>query len=237
MKVLAIIPARGNSKGIKMKNVQKLAGKPLIEYTISSAKKSRYINRIIVSTDNSRIANISLKAAAEVPFLRPRKFSHDRSPTIDTIKHTLRYLITNESYTPDMIVILQPTSPLRTPEMIDKSINMLMKTNATSVITVEKIKSHPYISFWYVKEYLKPYLKKFQKFSRRQMFPPLYIPTGAVYAFWNNTIKKYDSIYGPKIKPVIINDNDANMDIDSTFDLFVCEMIISQWKKYKKRFL
>lgn len=233
MKVLAIIPARGGSKEIPMKNIKKLGGKPLIEYTIQAAKKSKEINRIIVSTDSTRIAQISLKAGAEIPFLRPKALSKDNSSIIDTINHTLEFLRINESYVPDIISLLQPTSPLRTSQTIDQSIRMLKKSKFTSVIAVSEIKTHPYASFWNNNNYLVAYNSNFRKYDQRQKYPALYYPTGSVYTFWNTTLKKYNSIYGPKIKPLI---EQFSIDIDTKYDFFIAEMMILHWKKYRKKF-
>ena len=234
MQVLAIIPARGGSKGIPHKNIRNLNGKPLISYTISAAKKSKYIEKIIVTTDDKKIANISILEGAEVPFLRPKKIAKDNSSTLQAIKHTLNFLKKNQSYVPDIIVILQPTSPLRTTKLIDNTINLLIKSKSTSAITVSKIKKHPFSSFWLNAGLLIPFNKNFKNYDRRQMKPALYYPTGDVYALWNSTIEKHDSIYGPKIKPV--TSNIITVDIDDPFDLFVTEMIIRYWNKYKKRF-
>jgi len=146
-KVLAIIPARGGSKSIHKKNIRKLYQKPLIEYSIICAQKSKYVNRIIVSTDDRKIANISENAGAEVPFLRPKKLSTDNSKTLDVTKQVLEFLDAKESYKPDIITHLQPTTPFRTSAMLDKSIQMLQNSNATSVLGVKKIKTHPYRHF------------------------------------------------------------------------------------------
>ncbi len=109
MNVLAIIPARGGSKSIPLKNIQKLGNKALIEYTITAAKKSKEINKIIVSTDSKKISTISKKIGAEVPFLRPKKFSQDNSPAMDVIKHTLKFLKEKQSYVPEIVTILLTT--------------------------------------------------------------------------------------------------------------------------------
>lgn len=235
MQTLAIIPARGGSKGIPLKNIQKLADRSLIEYTILAAKKSKEIDKIIVSTDSSKIAKISQSLGAEVPFLRPKKLSNDSASIFKVINHTLDFLSKTQSYEPDIISLLQPTSPLRTTKMIDESISILKKSKATCVLTVTKIKTHPYSSFWYNKHYLIPFKSNFQKYFQRQKHPDLYYPTGSIYTFWNETLKKYNSIYGPKIKPMIINGENA-IDVDSKFDLFVAEMKILHWKDYNKRF-
>ena len=231
-KILAIIPARGGSKGIRKKNIQKLLGKPLISYTITAAKNTKSINKIIVSTDDNEIKKISQNIGAEVPFLRPKQISKDTSSTIEVIKHALKFLEETQSYTPDIIVLLQPTSPLRTSQLITKTINTLKKSKATSVITVSKITKHPYASFWLKNDFLKPFKENSTKYSRRQDFPDLFFPTGAVYSFWYDTLKKFNSIYGPKIKPIIVDDD--NIDIDTLQDLFFTEMILKNWKKYRK---
>ncbi len=230
MKILAIIPARGGSKSIPLKNIKKLSGKPLIEYTINAALNSKKIDKIIVSTDNEKIAKISKSLGAEVPFSRPRKISSDTSQTIDLVKHTIKKL-EESNYIPDIVTILQPTSPFRTGDIIDKSINML-KSNFSSVVSVTKIKKHPYSAFWFQGKYLKPFKKNFQKFYQRQLFPELFYPTGAIYTFWTSTLTKYNSIYGNKIKPLITNDEMTNLDIDDDFDFFVAEMCLKYWKKY-----
>jgi len=231
-KILAIIPARGGSKGIRKKNIQKLLGKPLISYTITAAKNTKSINKIIVSTDDNEIKKISENIGAEVPFLRPKQISKDTSSTIEVIKHALKFLEETQSYKPDIIILLQPTSPLRTSQLITKTINTLKKSKATSVITVSKITKHPYASFWLKNDFLKPFKENSTKYSRRQDFPDLFFPTGAVYSFWYDTLKKFNSIYGPKIKPIIVDDD--NIDIDTLQDLFFTEMILKNWKKYRK---
>lgn len=231
-KILAIIPARCGSKGIRRKNLQKLSGKPLIVHTIIAAKKTKSINKIIVSTDDKEIEKISKNNGAEVPFLRPKQISKDTSSTIEVIKHALKFLQENQSYVPDIIILLQPTSPLRTSQLITKTINTLKKSKATSVITVSKITKHPYASYWLKNDFLKPFEKNSPKYSRRQEFPDLFFPTGAVYTFWYDTLKKFNSLYGPKIKPIVVRDED--IDIDNLRDLFFAEMMLKNWKKYKK---
>lgn len=235
MKVLAIIPARGGSKGIPKKNIQSVVGKPLIGHAILHAKKSKYINKIIVSTDDRKIAEIVSSYGAEIPFMRPKKLAKDDSSIIDVIKHTIDHIKAYDSYKPDVIVILQPTSPLRTTKLIDDSIEILKRSKASSVITVSKIKKHPFSSFWLKKGLLRPFKQDFTRYHQRQKYPDLYFPSGDVYAFWCKTLEKYGSIYGPKIKPMIV-ENDVALDIDTPFDLFIAEMKLKYWKKYKKRF-
>lgn len=236
MQILAIIPSRGGSKGVEMKNIRKLAGKPLIEYSIIVAKKSKFIDRIIVSTDDQEIVKISESLGAEVPFIRPKQFASDSSSNTEVVKHTLNFFKKKESYIPDIILLLQPTSPFRTTKMIDDSIKLLKKSNATSVLSVKEIKTHPYASFKYNGKFLRPFKSNFQRYRKRQERPPLYYPTGSIYTFWYDTFKRYASILGPRIKPMLVKDDYAFIDIDTSFDFFISEMIIHYWKDYKKIF-
>lgn len=233
MKILAIIPARGGSKGILKKNTQKLGGKPLIAHTIQTAKNCSDIDRIIVSTDDKEIANISRKFGAEVPFLRPSKLSHNATPIISIVNHCLEFLKTNENYSPTVIVLLQPTSPIRNNEHLKKSFRMLKNSNATSVISVSQVRTHPNTSFSVVSSFLKPLNPKFEDYSVRQKRKPIYHPTGSFYTFWAQNLENYNSIYGPKIKPLITTNPEFALDIDELFDLFVCEMTLNSWKKYR----
>lgn len=233
MKRLAIIPARAGSKGIPSKNIQKLAGKPLIEYTIETAKKSKKFDKIILSTDSKKFASIGKALGAEVPFLRPKTISGSSIPIIDVIKHALNFLSKNQSFNPDVITLLQPTSPLRKTDLIIKSIRLLKK-DTSCVLSVSEIKTHPYSSFSLNKKFLKPYRVDFEKFSHLQTYPPLYFPTGSIYTFWRSNIEKYNSIYGQKIKPILEKDK-MNIDIDNEFDFFMAEMTLLHWEKFKKK--
>tara|TARA_B100000953_G_scaffold5522_1_gene4868 strand:- start:1277 stop:2077 length:801 start_codon:yes stop_codon:yes gene_type:complete len=237
LKVLGLIPARGGSKGIPLKNIKKLAGKPLVQFSIESAKTSKLLDRIIVSTDDMKIAQISKKLGAEVPFLRPGKISQDSSSLLGVVKHCLKHLSENESYTPDIISILQPTSPLRTSKMIDNSIKLLKTTNATSVLSVSIKRHHPFRSFWLPKKFLKPFKPTFEKFYQRQKLPSLYYPTGSIYTFWSKTLQQHNSIYGPKIFPLIAKEKEFHLDIDNPYELFVSEMTLLHWNNWFKKYL
>ena len=227
--VLGIIPARGGSKSIKNKNIKNLDGKPLIYWSIKEGKKSKAISRLILNTDSEKIADVGKKYHIEIPFIRPKKFATDRSPLDEMIKHTLSFFKNEENYEPEIIIILQPTQPFRDAKQIDESISMLEKSKATSVISVSKISQHPYASFWYKNNFLKPFKADFKKYYQRQKVPTLYFPTGEVYVFWAKNMKKFDNFYGPKIKPLIRNE-DHITDINYPIDFFYAEMK----KKYFK---
>ena len=230
MKVIAIIPARSGSKGVPLKNIKKLNKKPLIQYTIDVAKKCKKIDRIIVSTDDKKIANICKKLGAEVPFIRPKKISGDLSSMEDVVSHAINFL-ENKSYFPDIIVLLQPTSPFRLPKEIDKAIKKFSKSKATSLVEVKKTNNHPYKSFKKKNKLLIPFETNFQKFHARQTLPEIFYPTGSLYIFWNKTLKKYNSIYGTKILSHL-QENEL-IDIDTEFDFFIAEMMIKNWRAKK----
>ena len=128
MRVLSIIPARGGSKGIPLKNLVMLNQKPLLYYTVTASLKSKIINKTVVSTDNKKISRVALKLGAEV-ICRPKKRAIDTTPLEPVIKHVLNYLNTHDSYNPEIIVILQNTSPLRTTKHIDESLTLMKKQN------------------------------------------------------------------------------------------------------------
>lgn len=139
LSVLGIITARGGSKEVPRKNIIDLCGKPLINYTIEESNKSKLLTRTIVSTDDKEIANIAKEAGAEVPFIRPAKFATDTAKSIDVVIHAIKWIKQNEKKEYDYVMILQPTSPLRTSVDIDKSIKKAMNTNADSVMSMVKL--------------------------------------------------------------------------------------------------
>jgi CMP-N,N'-diacetyllegionaminic acid synthase len=230
MKILALIPARGGSKAIHMKNLKKIAKKPLIQYTIDIAKKSKIFDKIIVSTDNQKILSVSKKLGAEVPFLRPKSLAKDNTPSIKVIKHALNFLEKKQDYVPEIVLLLQPTSPIRSIELIKKSVNLLKKNKTDSVISIAKVKTHPYNCFWKKNGKLQPFNKKFKSYSLRQSLPELYYPTGSIYTFWASNIKKYNSFYGQKISPLLVTNKEFLIDIDDNFDLFLAKSIINNFK-------
>lgn len=235
MNILAIIPAKGGSKGILHKNLQKLENIPLVNHTVNCAKKSKLLTRIIVSTDSKEIAQVTKSAGAEIPFIRPKKFAKDTSSQLDVVKHALDYLAKKEQYFPDIVCVLHPTDPLRTTKRIDDSIKLLEKSKADIVLGVGKVRTHPYRSFHLKNGFLKPFKENFHRYYQRQLFPPLYFPTGE-YTFWYKTYTKYGKIYGPKIKPLISKSDEINVDVDALFDLFVTEMTLKHWENYQKKF-
>lgn len=134
--LLAVIPARGGSKRLPLKNLRLLAGKPLICYTIAGARKAQAAGRVLVSTDDPRIREVALAAGAEAPFLRPAELAGDDTPMVDVICHAVAYLVEKEDRTFPYFAVLQPTSPLRTAEDIDRAFALLLASPADSLVSV-----------------------------------------------------------------------------------------------------
>lgn len=142
LKILGIITARGGSKGIPGKNIKPLAGKPLIAYTIEAAKKSGALDRLILTTDDEKIADVAKNYGCEVPFMRPAELARDDTPTMPVIQHALGWLKENEKYEPEAIMILQPTSPLRQHFHVKEAVELFLKSGADSVLGVSEMPVH-----------------------------------------------------------------------------------------------
>ena len=231
-KILAIIPARGGSKGIPGKNLSNLCRKPLIKWTIDEAKKSNLIDKIILSSDDNEIIEYCRKQGIEVPFKRPKNFAKDNTPMLPVIKHAINFLKVNKKYVPDYILLLQPTSPLRTYKHIDEALNLLMSSDADSVVSVVEVPHNfnPYSVMKLKNGYLKPFLKYNENMNLRQKKPKFYARNGAaIYAFKFNCLIKKNSIYGDKILPYFMK-REESIDIDEKFDLELAEVIIKKNK-------
>ena len=223
--MISIIPARGGSKGLPGKNILPLCGKPMIAYTIEAAKQSKYIDRVIVSTDDQNIADIALQYGAEVPFLRPDFLASDTAQAVDNYIYTIERL-SKEWNTPiEEFVVLQPTSPLRIVEDIDGAIEMFMEKKADSVISYTP-ETHPVRWHKYLDEN-NAFVDIFDTtIANRQDLKTSYYPNGAVYVFRFSMIKerKYytDKSYGfvmPRVRSV---------DIDYKEDFDYVEFLMSR---------
>lgn len=224
--ILAIIPARGGSKGIPNKNIKMLCGKPLVTWTIEAAKKSVHLDRIIVSTDSEEIADVAKEYGAEVPFLRPAELSTDETKGDDVVLHALNWVKENEGELYDYFVLLQPTSPFRTSRHIDDAIQLFNKSKeASSLVSVSEVIKHP---VWmkridekgFLVEFIKTdklYFKTDKLYSRRQELPPLYVLNGAIYlAKWDEYFV-LKSFFNNKCLPFVM-DHKAGLDIDTLDD-------------------
>lgn len=228
--IVAIIPARGGSKGVPKKNIRHLGGYPLIAYTIAAAKQCKEIDRVIVSTDSSEIAEIAKHYGAEVPFLRPSELASDKSPDMGFMAHAIKWLQENEGFEPQLIVHLRPTTPLRDPALIDKAIrNLKENTQATSLRSVHELAESPHKMFEVEKGFL---IGLFPGDSRpeyynlpRQSFPPAYNPNGYVDIIKPSFVKAHNKLHGPRmmafITPIVT-------EVDRVEDLRYLEYIIEK---------
>jgi CMP-N-acetylneuraminic acid synthetase len=203
--VLALIPARGGSKGIPDKNIRPLAGRTLLEYAARAASASGVVDRIVLSTDSERIAAEGRRIGVEVPFSRPRELAGDDTPMFPVIEHAVESL-EQHGWRPEIIVLLQPTSPLRRPDHIRNAVQQLRDGPADSVVTVVELPRH--LSPDYVMRIdhgrLVPFLPEGAAVTRRQDVRPAFERDGTVYAFWTRTLRETRSIYGHDCRPLIL---------------------------------
>jgi len=222
---LAIIPARGGSKGIPGKNLLRICNKHLIEWTIESAHKANCIDRVIVSTDSDEISDVSLKAGAEVPFLRPKSLSDDFSSTESAIHHCIEWLRDNENYMPENIFLLQPTSPLRFKDSIDLAYSKFINKKADSLLSTSEFKH-----FLWKNEDQPVAQYDYKKRPRRQDIRReeyLYKENGSIYITKTSIYKKYKNRLGGKIASYIMSEEES-FEIDNFLDLDILETIMNK---------
>jgi len=219
--VLAIIPARGGSKGVPGKNIREVASKPLIAWTIEEARKSLYLDRTIVSTDDLRIADTARQWGGEVPFLRPAQLALDSTPGIDPVLHALDAL--EEKY--DLVVLLQPTSPLRTATDIDGCLEQLIASGSRSCVSVTVPDKSPYWMYQMDEgQRLSPLIEGC--FTRRQDIPKVYALNGAVYSADSVWLQSSRSFFYEHTVGYIMT-RERSLDIDTELDLRICSVILS----------
>jgi len=229
-RIIAIIPARGGSKGLPGKNIKPLLGKPLIAWTIEQAKKSKYIDKLIVSTDYPEIAEISKTYGAEVPFLRPAEYASDDAPVVRAVFHALNWF-ENKGEFFDTIVLLETTSPLRRENDIDNAIELLLGNmeRADAVVGAAKIESdthHPYGSVKKIeKGYLGPFIENQKFFAQRHDLPVAYSIYGGMYLTKIEALKKYNSFYPEKTLPYFV-ERWQMYEIDDIYDFLCVEAIL-----------
>ena len=238
MSVLAIIPARSGSKGIKKKNIIKINNHPLLAYSIGIALKSKNIDEVICSTDTKQIKTYAEEYGAKVPFLRPKSISNDNSRDIDFILHSINYFKQQKQQLPELIVLLRPTSPLRKLNILNNAIKIMLKHKQyDSLRSVCEAKDTPY-KMWTInkkKNSLQPLLhlendpEPFN--SPRQKLPLVYWQTGQIEIIKTQSLINYNSVSGVNIYPLIV-DSEMSVDIDSIEDLKLAEEKIKNNKDY-----
>jgi len=226
-KVLALIPARGGSRRLPGKNLLKLCGEPITVWSIKAAQQSKYVDRIVVSTDSDEIAEVARAAGADVPFMRPNYLASDTASSLDVVKHALNEL-NQKGQCYEFIVLLQPTSPLRTSKHIDESFELLQSKDADAIVGVTEL-DHPIELTNRLPDDLS--MKGFfttDSHLRSQDFPKRYRVNGAIYLvrveslIKENTIFLSDRIYAYKM------DREVSVDIDTPYDLRLADALFNR---------
>ena len=227
MRVLAIIPARGGSKGIPRKNIRLLAGKPLLQYTAEAARLAKRLTRTILSTEDREIAEVGRACGVEVPFMRPPELARDDTPTLPVLQDAVRRLEDSGDRF-EAVMILQPTNPLRRPADIDGAVELLERTSADSVISfVDVGEKHPARMKFIDGEGRvidPPFAETFEG-QRRQDLPKLYLREGSIYLTRRDVLMNQNSIKGRDCRAWLIAEDRA-CNIDTLFDWFIVEQLL-----------
>ncbi|HSO11972.1 MAG TPA: acylneuraminate cytidylyltransferase [Anaerolineales bacterium] len=232
--ILALIPARGGSKGIPRKNIRSFAGYPLIAWSIAAGLQAKSVSRVLVSTDDEEIAAVAREYGAETPFLRPSELAQDRTPDLPAFEHALKWLEDIEGYKPDIVIQLRPTSPIRPVDMVDGAVKILVENpDADSVRGVVPAAQNPY-KMWRFNGYDKPMkpLLEVEGLTEpynepRQILPPAYWQTGHIDAIRTTTITRKKSLTGSVVYPLVI-DPRYTVDIDTPSDWAKYEALVYQ---------
>jgi N-acylneuraminate cytidylyltransferase/CMP-N,N'-diacetyllegionaminic acid synthase len=228
LNILGLIPARSGSKGIPGKNIRLLKGKPLICYTIEVALTSKYLNRTIISTDSDEIAAIAREANAEVPFIRPAHLADDNIPMYDVMVHAVHEM-KKIDWMPDILVLLQPTSPFRTVTHLDEAIEKFQKSSSTCLVSVKKVKENPYWMKSLKNGYLHSFLEDEPFIHSRQSLPVIYYPNGAIF-IWKTDYLLSSTQQLPKDTTPFEMDVLSSLDLDEEIDWLFAEFLLSKDK-------
>ena len=228
MNVLGVVPARGGSKAIPRKNLASIAGRPLLAYTVDAVRASRRLTRVVVSTEDAAIADAARALGLEVPFLRPVELASDDTPMLPVLQHASRALA-RDGFAADAVVLLQPTSPFRRAEHIDRAVDLLESTGADSVVSVVEV-PHPFTPVSVLRldgERLHPYLDG-DTVARRQDKPRLFARNGpAVVAVRTPVVVEQGRLYADDTRALVMSAEDS-VDIDEPFDLLVAEAVLAR---------
>ena len=238
MNILAIIPAKKNSKGLPNKNTLKINKHPLIAYSIAAGIQTPQISRVLCSTDSIEIARIARKYGAETPFIRPKSISKTLTTDLEVFKHALAWLKKNENYSPDLVIQFRPTSPIRFIKDIQKGLKIIKKTNKIdSIRSVAEPLTTPY-KMWTIAKTgnLKPLLvvKNHRESynAPRQILPKIFAQNGSLEIIKTEVITKKNSMTGKNIYPLIMSTN-ISIDIDTMFSLKYAESLIKNFNCIK----
>ena len=226
-KILGLIPARGGSKGLPQKNVKSLLGKPLIAWTFEQSLASKYLDQVIVSTDDKEIASVSERFGVKVPFVRSEELATDEARMVDVVLHAINWFENNDRIY-DLIVLLQPTSPTRITGDIDNAIELLFKKGASSIISVCEDGYPQFLSNTLPEDgSMKNFVKDEHLGKNRQELPQSFRINGAVYVVYSDYLKKEKEFLGNNTYAYIMPGN-RSIDIDNMIDFKLAELILQE---------
>jgi CMP-N-acetylneuraminic acid synthetase len=226
---LGVIPARGGSKSVPRKNIAMLNGKPMIAYTIEAAQHSRRLTDFVVSSEDTEIINVAKQYGAPAPFVRPRELATDDAPSLPVVQHAVREMEALKGVKYDVIVLLQPTTPLRQAQDIDAAIDKLVTTGADSVVSVCDVGAYHPARMRTIEDdrLVELPVHEPREMLRRQDLPPVYIRNGAVYAVGREVVMSQNSMIGQVSRPYVMPEN-RSVNVDNPLDFRLAEILLSQ---------
>ena len=232
MEILGLIPARGGSKAIPHKNIALLAGQPLLAYTCEAALESDSLTRVVLSTDDDVIAKMGRGCGVEAPFMRPHELALDDTPSLAVAQHALRWLNDHEHWRADVLVLLQPTSPLRRGRHVDEALDLMLRSSADTIVSVTEVphRYSPYSAMKLIEGYLVDFWQDSLQFDRyqRQDLPTLYARNGpALLATRTDVLMEKNTFYGPRVVPYVMDFQDS-IDIDGPFDMELASWLLNR---------
>ncbi|MBU1545522.1 MAG: acylneuraminate cytidylyltransferase family protein [Proteobacteria bacterium] len=222
--VLALITARGGSKGLPRKNIRDLGGKPLLAWTAEAAKRSRYIDQVVLSSDDQEIIKIGLQYGCECPFIRPAELASDEASTMDAVHHALAAVGNNYEY----IVLLQPTSPFRSEEDIDNCLELCLSLNAPACVSVTECEKNPYWMYSVTEHSrMEPLIPVTNRPQRRQELPKAFVLNGAIYVAQSEWLSKQDSFVQNETVACVMP-QERSLDIDTLQDFQRAQFLLEK---------
>ncbi len=224
MSIVAVIPARGGSKGLPRKNLVRLVGRPLIAYAIEAGRRASSVDRVLVSTDDQEIADAAREFGAEVPFLRPPELADDTAPMLGVLRHALAWLEA-EGEAVEALILMQPTSPLRTARHVEEAISLFRSTGASSIVSVVEVphQFNPVSAMKLSEEgILSPFLGDRVVVTRRQDKPKAYARNGPAVLVCHPDTLRAGELYGTRCMPYVMSNEDS-LDIDESEDMALAE--------------
>lgn len=232
MNILGLIPARGGSKSIPRKNIVPLAGKPLLAYTCEAALDSAMLTRVVLSTDENEIAQVGRDFGVDVPFIRPTSLAQDDTGSVPVAQHAIQWLAEHDNWQTDIVVLLQPTSPLRTAQHINDAVKILLNTGSDTVVSVVEV-PHQFSPYKLMTVNDNGLLEDFWQDTvafnrlRRQDVPALLARNGPAVLVSRAEVVAGGSFYGTKTSPFYMSQRDS-LDIDTLFDLQLADCLLGE---------